>query len=69
MNFGDSCTFTYLEEENIAEISTTNGKYNGTIIMERKGEGKYSITEIRGVIVNDIVTRCLMVGSYFEVVE
>lgn len=68
MNFGDSCSFTYLEEENIAEISTTNGKYNGTIIMERKGEGKYSITEVRGVVINDIVTSCLMVGSYFEVV-
>lgn len=69
MGFGDSCTFTYLEEENIATIQVVNGSNNGTIIMERKGEGKFSITEVLGVVINDIVTSCLMVGANFEVVE
>ncbi|MBQ3542922.1 MAG: hypothetical protein IJA45_07355 [Oscillospiraceae bacterium] len=69
MGFGDSCSFTYLEEENVATISVVNGSNNGTIIMERKGEGKFSITEVLGVVINDIVTSCITVGSNFEVVE
>ena len=69
MGFSDTCSFKFEEEENIATITCINGNAVGIIVMERKDVDKYTVTEISGIIINDIVTSCIEVGSNFTAVK
>ncbi len=66
--FGESCPFTYEEEGNIVTIEVINGKSVGYIVMERKSVDKYLVTELTGIIFDDIITSCISVNSAFEAV-
>ncbi len=66
--FGESCAFTYEEEENIVTIEVINGKNVGYIVMERKSVDKYTITEVIGILFDDIITSCVKVNATFDAV-
>lgn len=67
--FGESCPLTYEEEDNMVTIQVVNGKNVGYIVMERKSEDKYTITEITGILFDDIITSCFIVGGTFQAVD
>ncbi|MBO5892026.1 MAG: hypothetical protein J6Q30_04860 [Oscillospiraceae bacterium] len=69
MGFGESYPITYEEEDNIVTIEVVNGIDVGYIVMERKAKDKYTITEITDIIVDDIITSCIEVGTVFQVVD
>lgn len=67
--FGESCPLTYEEEDNMVTIQVINGKNVGYLVLERKSVDKYTITEITGILFDDIITSCLIVGGTFEAVK
>lgn len=67
--FGESCTLTYEEEDNTVTVQVINGKNVGYIVMERKSVDKYTITEVTGILFDDIITSCISVNGTFQAVE
>lgn len=64
--FFETCAITIREvEDNFVTLEFINGKNVGYIIMERKSADKYTVTEVTGIIYDDIVTSCIAVGSNF----
>ena len=64
LGFGDSAELSYTEEEDTVIFKVTKDGVVGAITMERKDENRYIITEIFGVILDDIVTSCIDVNNY-----
>ena len=69
LGFGESCPLTYEEEGNTVTIEVINGKNVGYIVMERKSVDKYTVTEVTGILFDDIITSCIAVDGTFQAVE
>lgn len=70
LGFGDWRYVTFEEENDEAIIYILeDGGAVATITLERKSVDKYTITQITGRIIDDIVTSCLEVGGTFTVKE
>ena len=69
MGFGDWRPMSHVEQGDTVVVSILEDVVTGTITMVRTGVDQYTITEITGKIMDDVVTSCLAVGSVFTAVE